>query len=553
MLKTALFAMALGLSGSAASPHKSPPQATLLNFASEDILGGDDGMPPHPLQGLPYGKPLYPVTSDGDGLEMVEAHLSYWEGKYYMYSATWGCGGNIFVYGYVPSDNYPDMPVYPPGDYGADGNCGIKTYSSKDLTNWELVDFYQPDMGVANVTKPLVRYSKANKEYILYMGGDGRRGIYYATSKSPSGPWSNPPGELRGDHLSHDFDVFVGPDDTHYIITDPFLGTIPSADGGLTWDIWVQQLAPDLISTVNTSETITLVRSAKQLFDQNLTLEATGAFYHDGYYYLMFGQTCQNCAGYIYYFYSESPLGPYKDGGYVSRDGCGGQNKGANVLPTPDGGSIVLAGNLGYRTGPDNYVWSDGTQSYVWHGDNHQAASSTYFFPLEFNRDHTLKNYTCPSKVQVPLMGDLKKSPDAPLPYQLDCRVRNWKSIDATYSQPKSGATLEFPVFQRTDNLGPTTNAGPVLNGPLTVTLAYTNGATESFSWAASNISWVPAKISMNTSGKRVSKITLETNATNGCYGTVVQPKQDSHSSYGSTVLGKFVKQQKAELYVYKW
>ncbi|RSL65572.1 hypothetical protein CEP53_003655 [Fusarium sp. AF-6] len=441
-----------------------------------------------------------------------------------MYSATWGCGGNIFVYGYVPGDNYPDMPVYPPGDYGADGNCGIKTYSSKDLTNWELVDFYQPDMGVANVMKPLV----------------------------PQAAPGATPGELRGDHLSHDFDVLVGSDNTHYIVSDPFLGTIPSADGGLTWDIWVQQLAPDLISTVNTSETTTLVRSAKQLFDQNLTLEATGAFY-DGYYYLMFGQTCQNCAGYIYYFYSESPMGPYKDGGYVSRDGCGGQNKGANVLPTPDGGSIVLAGNLGYRTGPDNSVWSDGTQSYVWHGDNHQAASSTYFFPIEFNHDHTLKSYTCPSKVQVPLMGDLKKSPDAPLPYQLDCRVRNWKSIDATYSQPKSGATLEFPVFQRTDNLGPTTNAGPMLNGPLTVTLAYANGATESFSWAASNISWAPAKISMNTSGKRVSKITLETNATNDCYGTVVQPKQDSRSSYGSTVLGKFVKQRKAELYVYKW
>ena len=540
------------LSIAAIAASKSAPCATSFNFAPKDALDGDDGLPPHSLQPLRYGKPVYPTTVDGDGLEMVEAHLSYWDGSYYMYSATWGCGGQLFVYADPPDGYYPESPVYPPGDYGADGNCGIKTFRSPDLTNWKLVDFYQPNSNVANVTKPFVRYSNSTQEYILYMGGDGMKGIYYTTSKSPSGPWQDPPMELQGQHLSHDFDIFSGPDGTHYIVSDPFENWIENGpDAVPIWDIWVQQLAPNLTSTVNTRKSTTLVRSAAQLAAQNLTLEATGAFYHDGFYYLMFGMTYQNCAGYIYYYYSENALGPYKDGGFVSKDGCGGQNKGANVLPTTNG-SVVVAGNLGYRTGPSNYVYRGGKEGYIWHADNHQAASSTYLFPLQFHDNHTIQAYTCPSDVCIPLAEGIK-APSPPTPRQLDCRVRAWQDIEAAYAQPQIGSRLEFPVWQRTDNLGPTTNSGPVLDGPLNITLTYSTGQSESFSWPASNISWAPAKVAMSTAGKKVSKIVLSTNATNGCYGTLVQQKVGSASTYGARVFGSLRKQDNAELFVYQW
>ncbi|KAF3390088.1 hypothetical protein DPV78_011591 [Talaromyces pinophilus] len=527
--------------------------ATHINFAPEDILEGEDGLEPHPLQPFRYGKPVYPVTKEGNGLEMNESHLSYWEGKYFMYSATWGCGGSIFVYANPPDNEYPPSPVYPPGDYGADGNCGIKTYSSPDLTNWRLENFYQPLSTIANVTKPVVRYSNSTGKYVMFMGGAGLRGIYYATSVSPSGPWSSPPGILQGQYLSHDFEVFETPDGTHYIVTDPFAGRITNFDQAVpTWDIWVQQLEPNLTATANTPDTMALVRSASQLIAQNLSLEAAGAFYKDGHYYLTFGMTCQNCAGYIYYYHSTSPLGPYQDGGFLSLDGCGGQNKGVNVLPTPNNGTVVVASVLSYRTSQTNYVFHQGPVGYIWHGDNQQAASSTFLFPIEFMDNHTIKPFTCASRVRIPLMTDTG-SLSSPPPYQLDCRIRNWQNIEISYAQAKESSILEFPGWQRTDNLGPTTNAGPALDGPLEIVLTYANGLNHSFTWPSSNISWAPAKISMDTSYNQISKITLKTNATNGCYGTIVKPKTDLLSSYGACVLGVFSEKKRAELYVYQW
>ncbi|EXL90479.1 hypothetical protein FOIG_16271 [Fusarium odoratissimum NRRL 54006] len=193
--------------------------ATYINFAEQDILENDDGLPTHPL--LPhYGKATCPITTDGNGRQQLEAHLSYWEGTYWMYAATWACGGSLLSYGRVSGMNWPAIPSYPRGDYGEDGNCGIKSYKSPDLVNWQLVDFYQPAIDVANVTKPLVRYSNSTGNYVLFMGGNDQSNFYYATSKAPGGPWSEPPSLMTGEHLTHDFDVAVGPDGAHYILTD---------------------------------------------------------------------------------------------------------------------------------------------------------------------------------------------------------------------------------------------------------------------------------------------------------------------------------------------
>lgn len=525
--------------------------ATYHNFATDDILDNDDGLTPHPLQDLPYGKPTYPVTVDGNGREQVEAHLTYYEGKYWMHSATWSCGGSIFVYGIVSGNNFPLSPVYPPGQYGSEGNCGIKTYSSFDLVNWTLEDYYQPDIMVANVTKPVVRYSNDTDKYVMFMGTSGEANFYYATSKSPGGPWTNPPDRIKGANVNHDFDVAVGPDGSHYIISDPFTDfvTFDTYYSLPIWDIWVQKLAPNLTATIGTNETVALIRTAQSLHAQGLHLEAVSFFYYDGYWYMIFGRTCQNCAGPIYYLYSKNPLGPYIDGGYLSLDGCGAQNKGASVLPS-ERGPIVVAGALGYRTSATNIV----VNGSIWHGDNHQAASSTFLFPLEFNDDHTIKKYTCPATVQIPLAKNSSTQPQTPIPYQLDCRIRNWQSIEATYSPPKKGSTsLEFPIWQRTDNLGQTTNAGPMLDGPIEVKIGFMDGQSSHFSWAPSNVSWAPAKISMNVAGKEILNITLSTNATNGCFGTLVQPKEDPGSTYGFWAGGIYKEASKAQLYVYQF
>jgi hypothetical protein len=524
--------------------------ATYINFATTDILNGDDGLTPHPL--LPdYGKPTYPITTDGNGREQVEAHLTYFEGKYWMHAATWGCGGSLFVYSAAPPSIYVQQsPVYPPGDYGEDGNCGIKSYSSPDMTNWTLEDFYQPTS--VNVTKPVVRYSNATGQYVMFMGGNAFNNFFYATSISPGGPWSNPPSVMTGRNINHDFDIAVGPDGTHYILSDivPEGSTIQNltSRGNPVWDIYVQQLGPNLTATAGNNATGTLIRTAAQLRKQGLTLEACGFFYHDNYYYMTFGFTCQNCNGYVYYYYSQNPLGPYTDGGMLTMDGCGAQNKGTNVLPSSQG-PIVLAGALGYRTSPGNLV----VNGQINHADNQQAASSTYFFPLEFNSDHTIKHWTCPATVQIPLVANITKSPAGPTPYQLDCRIRNWQTTIQTFDPPKNASTIEFPVWQRTDNLSPQANAGPMLNGILNVTLGMTDGSTTSYQWPASNISWAPSKISMSAKGKQVTSVTLTTNATNGCYGTLTEPKIDQWSSYGVRVKGMVKDSPLAQMYVYQY
>jgi hypothetical protein len=534
------------------------PYATYINFAATDILDGDDGLTPHPMQPLPYGKPTYPTTMDGNGREQIEAHLSYFEGKYWMHSATWGCGGSLFSYGRISSMNYPRIPTYPSGDYGADGNCGIKSFSSEDFTNWQLEDFYQPSTTVANVTKPVVRYSKASGEYVMFMGGNAiNSNFFYATSKSPGGPWSNPPSLMQGNHISHDFDIAVGPDGTHYMVADVIANTTTS-DNVPGWDIWVHQLAPDLKSTAS-NKTSVLVRTAQALWkDQQLTLEAVGFFYHDGFWYLTWGETVQNGAGYVYYHYARNPLGPWTDGGFLSIDGCGAQNKGVNVLPSSQG-PVILAGMLGYRTSPTNYVTQGSpinNGAHVWHADNHQAASSTYFFPIEFNEDHTLKNWTCPRSIKVPLADTAKAQPEEPIPYQLDCRIRNWQDVRVIIDPPRKGSMLEIPVWQRTDNLASTMNAGPILDGFLNIQVELLEGrgtVIREFFWPASNISWAPTMVSMNVTGSSIMGITLSTNATNGCFGTMVQPKIEAKNLYSVVVKGAQGYEKvspKAELYI---
>jgi hypothetical protein len=115
-----------------------------------------------------------------------------------------------------------------------------------------------------------------------------------------------------------------------------------------------------------------------------------------------------------------------------------------------------------------------------------------------------------------------------------------------TFSTSKQVSTLEFPVWQRTDNLGPTTNAGPMLDGVLNVTASFSEKSTEMFSWIPSNISWAPTKISMDLHGKKLSSIELSTNATNGCYGTLAQPLVDRGVRYGVSTNKKFKLSEKA-------
>lgn len=83
----ALLALsALPFAWSRACPSKKPQVATVHNFNPDDLLDGNDGMPPHPLNPLKYGKPVLHIDVDGNGIEEHANSVSYFDGKYYMYT-----------------------------------------------------------------------------------------------------------------------------------------------------------------------------------------------------------------------------------------------------------------------------------------------------------------------------------------------------------------------------------------------------------------------------------------------------------------------------------
>ncbi|KAL8412385.1 hypothetical protein RB596_001562 [Gaeumannomyces avenae] len=227
----------------------------------------------------------------------------------------------------------------------------------------------------------------------MLLGNQQLSDFAYPVSVSPADPFTGPssavPGTLKGLNIGHDFDVGTSPEGDSWILTDTFGTAQLPIDGSakypttvtVTWDVVVQKLNPDLTSvSPKSNATFALIRTSTQLAALGLSLEAASFFYHDGYYYMNFGQTCQNCAGYVYYLYSRgSPLSPYVDGGFLrGSDGCGAQNKGASVLPTSDGGQAIVSHMLAYRTSPKS-----STLNGIW--------SQTIYYPLEFAADHTIK------------------------------------------------------------------------------------------------------------------------------------------------------------------
>lgn len=68
-----------------AASHPRGAFATYYNNV-DDLLDGQDGIPVHPADYQDSGKLATAVDVDGNAIEQVEAHISYWQGRYYLYS-----------------------------------------------------------------------------------------------------------------------------------------------------------------------------------------------------------------------------------------------------------------------------------------------------------------------------------------------------------------------------------------------------------------------------------------------------------------------------------
>lgn len=490
------------------------PMAVLNNFAP-DLLHGDDGLPPSPRFPLKYGPVNTAIDVEGNEIDAHEAHLAYFEGKYWMYGREWGCGTMAFGRNRPEDATRNDRP-----------ECGIVSLSSPDLLRWHVADRdYIPVVNGQQVgnQKPQVVWSAPLHRYLMWFVG--RHGYYIAQSTSPGGPWGNVI-KPNGQYLGHDLNIMVERDGSAYVASDVMAEIV---NGVPNWDVWVQKLNPELTGT--TGEALRVM--------SHVSFEGIGFFEREGYWYLLGGHTCPNCPSTtISYLMARAPLGRWTNGvgaitsplqpTQLSDDGCMGQDKGANVLPTPSG-PIVVEGIMQYRSSP-----MDSGHTLV-HGDNNQAIANTYWWPLQFDRDHHIQALACKASVRVPLAHEVRALP-APgvtldtspaLPHQLDCRITSKTALEQRWTVPADTMIreLHIPVFQRTTNLGPE-DQDALMNADLNARVSLPSGEAVSAAFAPQSISWsahsVVLKLPQPLRKAGPITVTLTTKATNGCYGVVV-------------------------------
>lgn len=378
-----ILTLALNLPVSAYRTLSSPDiaYATIRNFQKPSLLDSGDGLPPSQYAPLIYSEPVLWIDTDGNAIDNHESHISFFEGRYYLYSHARACGQLVTLTGGTSGGAS--------GDSG--GECGTLTYSSPDLMHWTKENLYQPNLH-REVAKPQAHYSEPLGMYVLWFSTNANlvpTGSFYCTlSYSPGGPWKEP-FVATGHHLAHDFDIATGSDGHSWIATDVFGGYDPHVANKPVWNMWIQELLPNLTGTVGGNSSVLLFESAD--------FEAVGFVEHNGWWYLTGGLTAGNAPTSIQYLRAPSPLGPWTSGDgepsqsftnvtaglvgtLIAKDGCTGQNKGFSKFASAKG-PVSLIQSQGYRTSPGN-LESDGV---VAHGDNSQAIATTYYFNLKFN------------------------------------------------------------------------------------------------------------------------------------------------------------------------
>lgn len=192
---------------------KSRTSATIVNYIADDPLGGENGLPPSPVAPLVDGPINLGLDTDGNAIEAVdEQDIKYFDGYYYMYGQSFSCG----AFNYAPGVPYDEvLPTTEPSFYRW---CGLVTYRSVDLENWELQSREYPrDEQTGRfviVKKPRVVFSEATGKYVMWFlnsaGVAGDDPVKYMIGDSPTGPWAPPqsPSLVSGvsnSDLSHDF------------------------------------------------------------------------------------------------------------------------------------------------------------------------------------------------------------------------------------------------------------------------------------------------------------------------------------------------------------
>lgn len=314
----------------------------------------------------------------GNALDAHDGELQFFNGRYYYYGTSYGCG---FQW------NKKGAPF-----------CGFRVYSSPDLATWHdegaLFDADRPawqkrcDGQTYGCYRPHVVYNARTRAYVLWINSyDVAVGYHVFTAKTPTGPYVEtalptlainrgvPAGLNHGDH-----DVFVDRDGVAYLAYTDWRGK---------GDIVVERLDADY-----TSGTGQYVRLGLK------STEAPSLFRRGAHYYVTYSDpNCGYCATGTSYLRASSPLGPWHGrtdvadtsearqhrGLPLSKDSCGGQPADVAALPGRDEPVFLY-------------------QSDRWHhADVNEALATHYWEPLRFDADGAISPLSCADTVSAPL------------------------------------------------------------------------------------------------------------------------------------------------------
>jgi hypothetical protein len=539
--------------------------AVLINFITDDPLGGDNGLPPSPGAPLTYGAVHLAIDVDGNAIEAVdEQDLRHFDGHYYLYGPSFACGS----FNYAPGVITMPLTITKPASFYR--YCGLTIYRSDDLMNWQLVrreHLQDPATGkIWPIKKPRVVYSPKTGLYTMwFLNGQGSPksdGIYKITqSKTPIGPWGpvRDPSDATDptrENLGPDFEFNTGPDGTTWMVT--------SHNG-----INVFRLNDEKTGTL---DEVKVAIPGVSLADivagraQNTLAGGIGISYRNGWWYITGSNACGNCiAGRFFYLMARDPKGPWispatgsttapLQAALLSEDTGKGQAHGAVMLPDANGGMHTLIPITHYLSSPTGAPTSSPSQP----GDNNLALSGHFYYPLAYNaQGHILPMQVKPAH-EFPLARAVTST--VPPTYQANLGITRDRSIVQSWEVNRGEriAALLPSVFQRTPDMSPNRAAviqDPHVNAPLIAKLDLPDGRTYSWSIDPRTVAWAPAKVPLNLpqvfEGAGRVTLTLSTSATNGGYGVAIGTSGRLRASeYASVKSGTRTVLPKAEMLV---
>lgn len=322
--------------------------------------------------------PMIRRDTSGAVLDAHEATIEVFEGRYYLYGTSFGCG---FVW------QRAGTPF-----------CGFRSYSSPDMIHWTdngpLFDAttrrWQERCGCYNdrcgCFRPHVKLNAATRRYVLWFNGNDVPSSYHVlTSRSPSGPFQ----ELDERDAQR---VAVNADGQLRIPNngDPSMFVDDDAIAYLSYTDW-QRGGDLIIERLNASYT----RGTGEYVRLGMThVEAPAMFKRGATYYLTYSDpNCGLCAGTgTSARSSPSPLGPWSAPIKLSDDSCGGQP--SHVTRVVD------------KLGAETFIY----QSDLWDpaGKGDQRKANHYWGPLEFE-GRALLPIRCLRDFSVPVLDEQAK------------------------------------------------------------------------------------------------------------------------------------------------